>query len=183
MFAGPDAAVYRAMLNNLRPSRIIEAGSGFSTAVALDEAVANPHLAGLEITCIEPYPQRLLSLLRPDDKVNLLRYPVQDVPLKTSGKLDAGRHLVHRLLACRQGRVGCSVVDAARLTITRARRGRACAGRVLAVHYPEGWLAEWRVWNEAYFLHTFLVGNAEWEILLFSSWLWAVHPVTAGTDL
>jgi len=44
------------MLDYLQPGRIIEAGSGWSTAVAKDEADENPAIAGLEVTCIEPYP-------------------------------------------------------------------------------------------------------------------------------
>jgi hypothetical protein len=70
MFGSADASVYRAMLGWLHPKRIIEVGSGFSTAIALDE--------GYAVTCIEPYPERLLSLTRPGDPVTLLKQPVQD---------------------------------------------------------------------------------------------------------
>jgi hypothetical protein len=61
----------------VKPSRIIEIGSGFSTACMLDsseEIGITP-----EITCIEPYADRLKSLLRPADKVEILESPVQDV--------------------------------------------------------------------------------------------------------
>ena len=37
MFGWADAAVHRAMLGWLQPKRIIEAGSGYSTMIALDE--------------------------------------------------------------------------------------------------------------------------------------------------
>jgi hypothetical protein len=53
--------------------------------------------------------------------------------------------------------------------------------------YPEEWLRERRDWTEGYLVHAFLAGNAEWEILLFSSWLWQCHPELAAgktnTDL
>ena len=60
---------------------------------------------------------------------------------------------------------------------------RLAPGVVVHVHdifwpfeYPPEWLAERRDWTESYLLHAFLAGNREWEILLFSSWLWARHP-------
>lgn len=56
MFGSADASVYRAMLSWVQPKRIIEAGSGYSTMIALDE--------GYPVTCIEPYPDTLLSLAR-----------------------------------------------------------------------------------------------------------------------
>jgi len=89
MFGVSDAAVYRAMITHLRPARIIEVGSGYSTAVALDEADADPGLAPLHITCIEPYPDRLLSLLTDSDRdrVTLLRQPVQDAGLSLYAQL------------------------------------------------------------------------------------------------
>ena len=42
--------------------------------------------------------------------------------------------------------------------------------------YPETWLREHRDWTEDYLLHAFLIGNSDWEILWFSSWLWHSHP-------
>src|SRR5712691_11157574 len=38
MFGAADAALYRGMLTRLRPARVVEVGSGYSTAIALDEA-------------------------------------------------------------------------------------------------------------------------------------------------
>ncbi len=42
--------------------------------------------------------------------------------------------------------------------------------------YPAEWLREHRDWTENYLLHAFLIGNASWEILFFSSWFWRCHP-------
>jgi predicted O-methyltransferase YrrM len=74
-----DAITLRMMLNLVKPRRIIEIGSGFSTACMLDSSEE----IGLvpEITCIEPYPERLKSLLRPTDRVDIFESPVQDVSL------------------------------------------------------------------------------------------------------
>jgi hypothetical protein len=82
MFGSADASVYRAMLSWVQPKRIIEAGSGYSTMIALDE--------GYPVTCIEPHPDMLLSLARRGDPITLLRQPVQDVPLSLYEELGAG---------------------------------------------------------------------------------------------
>ena len=175
MFGHADAAVYRAILGYLRPSRIIEVGSGFSTAVALDEADRNPSLAGLEMICVEPYPQRLLALLRPSDHVTLLRCPVQDVSLEAFDKLGAGDILF--IDSSHVAKAGSDVTWLLLQVLPRLAPG-------VAVHlhdifwpftYRADWLEERRDWNEAYFLNAFLSGNASWEILLFSSWLWHQH--------
>ncbi len=67
MYGPADAAVYRAKLAHLRPARLIEVGSGYSTALALDEAEANREVAALEITCIEPFADRLPGILSESD--------------------------------------------------------------------------------------------------------------------
>ena len=176
MFGHADAAVYRAMLGYLRPSRIIEVGSGFSTAVALDEADTYPGLTGLDITCVEPYPERLLALLRPSDHVTLLRSPVQDVPLEAFEKLGAGD-----ILFIDSSHVAKAGSDLAWLLLRVLPRLASGVGVHLhdifwPFSYRADWLEERRDWNEAYFLHAFLSGNADWEILLFASWLWQQHP-------
>jgi hypothetical protein len=75
------------MINAVRPKRIIEVGSGFSTACMLD--TADELSLALEITCIEPDPVRLKGLLRSSDRVELLECPVQDVDISLFSKLEA----------------------------------------------------------------------------------------------
>ena len=88
-YGAADAAIYRAMLGHLRPSRLLEVGSGYSTALALDEADANQSLSGLEITCIEPFPERMLSVITEADRdrLTLIRQPVQDAVHSGPGSL------------------------------------------------------------------------------------------------
>lgn len=176
MFGPPDAAVYRAMLNHLRPKRIIEVGSGYSTAIALDETDVG--LSELQITCIEPFPERLLSLLTADDgsRITLIRQPVQETApdiYKQLGERDVlfidSTHVV---------KAGSDVVRLILHVLPRL-----APGVIVHLHdifwpfeYPATWLREHRDWTEAYLLHAFLMGNANWEILFFSSWLWRCHP-------
>ena len=75
-----DATIYACMLRHLQPRRLIEVGSGSSSAVALD--VIDRFLTERpRITFIEPYPSFLESLLRPEDRccVEIITSGVQDV--------------------------------------------------------------------------------------------------------
>jgi predicted O-methyltransferase YrrM len=178
MFGPADAAVYRAMLADLRPRHVIEVGSGYSTAVALDEADSNPELSGLEITCIEPFPERLLGIIKESDRkrLTLLRQPVQDVDAAAYQRL--GRNDVLFVDSTHVVKAGSDVV-----WIFLHVLPTLAPGVVVHVHdvfwpfeYPARWLQQRRDWTEAYLLHAFLAGNANWEILFFSSWFWRRRP-------
>jgi predicted O-methyltransferase YrrM len=183
MFTAADAALYRAILRHFRPKRVIEIGSGYSTAIALDTADA--HLDGLDLTCVEPYPERLLSLLEKGDaaRLNLLRRPVQDVPLDTYAALETGDVLF--IDSTHVAKAGSDVV-----WIFFEVLPHLAPGVIVHVHdvfwpfeYPREWLAEHRDWTEDYLLRAFLLGNSQWEMLLFGSWLWKEHPSVIPADL
>jgi predicted O-methyltransferase YrrM len=178
MYGPADAAVYRAMLAHLRPARLIEVGSGYSTALALDEAEANREVAALEITCIEPFAGRLLGILSESDcrRLTLLRKPVQDVDPATYDRLRADDVLF--VDSTHVVKAGSDVV-----WIFLHVLPRLAPGVVVHVHdvfwpfeYPAHWLEQRRDWTEAYLVHAFLAGSASWEILFFSSWFWRCHP-------
>ena len=77
-----DGIILRTMIQHYRPRRIIEIGSGHSTACMLDTA-DELGLADLRLTCIEPNPERLLAALRPEDtaRLELHRCGVQEMDL------------------------------------------------------------------------------------------------------
>jgi predicted O-methyltransferase YrrM len=175
-YGSADGAVYRAVLNCLSPARVIEVGSGFSTAILLDEI--DRSLPQTSVTCIEPFPQRLFDLLRESDtgRLTLHKKPVQDVPLDVYDQLSPGDVLfIDSTHVVKAG----SDVNWLFLHVLP----RLAPGVVVHVHdvfwpfeYPKKWLVERRDWTEDYLLRAFLIGNADWEIMLFSSWLWRCHP-------
>jgi predicted O-methyltransferase YrrM len=174
MFGIADAAVYHAMLCKAPPRRVVEIGSGFSTAVLLDAAEANGF--DIDITCVEPYPDRLLGLLRASDNVTLIRKPAQDAPTELMTSLEAGDILF--IDSSHVAKAGSDV-----LWLFLRVLPRLAPGVVVHVHdvfwpfeYPSTWLNEHRDWNEDYLLNAFLCHNNAWEIELFSSWLWEMHP-------
>lgn len=174
MFGIADAAVLHAMIRHLAPQRIIEVGSGYSTAMLLDTA----DQAGLdiEITCIEPYPDRLMHILRPHDRVSLVSKPVQEVALSSFTSLED--HDILFIDSTHVAKAGSDVLWLFLHVLPRLR-----SGVVVHVHdifwpfeYPETWMREGRDWTEAYLLNAFLCHNNSWDLLFFSSWLWRQHP-------
>lgn len=170
MYDSADALVYLGMIRRLQPARVIEVGSGFSTAMLLD--TAERFLAGVDITCVEPYPDRLNALLRPKDEVRLIKSPVQDVPVETFMELKANDILF--IDSTHVAKAGSDV-----LWLYLHVLPRLAEGVIVHVHdvfwpfeYPSNWLQEGRSWNEAYFLHAFLCQNSAWQLELFNSWLW-----------
>jgi predicted O-methyltransferase YrrM len=177
MYGPGDAAVFRAMLAQLRPVRLIEVGSGYSTALALDEAEHNSDLSDLEITCIEPYPERLLNLLKDadHDRITLLRQPVQELPVTTYERLGPGDVLF--IDSTHVVKTGSDVVWLFLHVLPML-----VPGVVVHIHdvfwpfeYPDAWLRQHRDWTEAYLAHAFLLGNSHWQIVFFSSWFWHCH--------
>jgi hypothetical protein len=84
-----DAILLHCMIRHLRPRRIIEVGSGFSSCMILD---TNELLfdGSIETTFIDPCPELLLSLVKQEDKqrIKLIPSRLQDVDL---GEFDALR--------------------------------------------------------------------------------------------
>lgn len=167
-FGPGDARTLQAMLRHLRPKRIVEIGSGYSSALMLD--VADEHLDdAVEITFIEPFDELLSSLLRPEDldRVDLVAEPVQDVDPARFEALEAGD--VVFIDSTHVVRAGSDVTSDVFEVLPRLRPG-------VAVHfhdmfypfeYPEAWIREGRVWTEAYLLRAFLAYNDAFEIMLF----------------
>jgi len=94
-FPPADAFAYYGMLRQLKPKKILEIGSGFSTQVAI-EAVKKNEVG--TITCIEPYPR---DLLKENTQITLIESILQDVGDDIFSSLDAGDILfideIHRL--------------------------------------------------------------------------------------
>lgn len=85
-FGYGDAITMYSLFRNYKPSRVVEVGSGYSSAAMMD---VNDLFLEQEIqfTFVEPYPERLLGLLR-QEKPTMLRQPVQEIPLETFRNLD-----------------------------------------------------------------------------------------------
>lgn len=165
-----DALFLHCMLRHLQPKRVIEVGSGYSSAVMLD---TNELFLGgrAQLTFIDPDPTTLRSLLRPDDHVEFLQLRVQDVPLDRFDTLEA-----EDVLFIDSTHVAKTGSDVNRLLFDVLPRLKE--GVYIHFHdvfypfeYPKEWVYEGRAWNEDYILRAFLSYNGAFEIVLFANWL------------
>jgi predicted O-methyltransferase YrrM len=175
-FLHGDAIVLYAMLRRLRPKRVVEVGSGFSSAAMLD---TNDKFLGGEIqfTFIDPYPNRLLGLLSEADKRRhrVVQERVQDVAVEEFLSLAAGDVLF--IDSSHVVKIGSDVRHLLWNVLPRLQPG-------VVVHfhdimwpfeYPQDWVLRGNAWNEAYFLRTFLQYNDVFPIEYFNSYVAIVH--------
>ncbi|HEY6131479.1 MAG TPA: class I SAM-dependent methyltransferase, partial [Halioglobus sp.] len=89
-FSYCDAIILFCMIRKMKPNKIIEAGSGFSSCVSLDtnDLFFN---GNIDLTFIEPYPRLLRSLLTDEDENRVRTIPcrLQDVELSEFDSLQA----------------------------------------------------------------------------------------------
>jgi len=171
-----DALTLHGMLRLIRPHRLIEIGSGHSSAMMLD--TVEHYLGGkTELTFIEPYPELLESLLRNGDRerITIVPTPLQQVPLDTFHVLEPGDVLfidsTHVL------KTGSDVAWLYANVLPSIK-----AGVWVHIHdmfypfeYPKEWVMEGRAWSEVYLVRAFLACNADFEIVLFNDWLEKFH--------
>ena len=183
-FTYGDAVVLHAMLRWLRPRRLVEIGSGYSSALILD---TNERYLDNTLRCtfVEPYPDRLLGLLSDTDRARteILVSPLQDVDLAFLDELEEGD--VFFVDSSHISRIGSDVNQLVFEVLPRISRG-------VFVHfhdifypfeYPEIWVAEGRGWNEAYLLRAYLQSNHRYRIRLWNSYLAAFHAAEVSSKL
>lgn len=171
-FSYADGVTLFCMLRHLRPKRVVEVGSGYSSALMLD---TNDRFLGRSIrfTFVEPHPERLESLIWDADRAatTILRHPVQETPLSVFDELEAGDVLF--IDSSHVGKTGSDVNFLLFEVLPRLARG-------VHVHfhdifhpfeYPKGWIEEGVAWNEAYLLRAFLQYNHAFEIEFFVSFV------------
>jgi hypothetical protein len=177
-----DAIFLFAMLRHLRPKRVIEIGSGFSSAAMLDtnERFLDRAVA---LTFIDPDLTTLESLLRADDRVETIAARVQDVPLARFDALAAGDVLF--VDSTHVAKTGSDVNQILFEIVPRLGSG-------VYVHfhdvfypfeYPKEWVFEGRAWNEDYLLRAFLAFNGAFEVVLFSQYLARFHREWLAREL
>jgi predicted O-methyltransferase YrrM len=170
-FGRGDAIVLRAMINANRPRRIIEIGSGFSTACILDSA-SHAGIRDLQLTCVEPYPNRLNEILRCEDRsrLELIEKVVQELPVDRVRELQKGDILF---------------IDSTHVLKTGSDvhyelfhlLPNLSSGVIIHFHdiqfpfeYPDAWIFEENYsWNETYAVRAFLMYNEAFQITFFNN--------------
>ena len=171
-----DAIFLYCMIRHLKPKKIIEVGSGFSSSVTLD---TNEKFMGNSINCIfiEPYPERLESLLTNEDKgnVKIHKKRLQEIPLEVFKELRENdilfvdsthvtkfdsdvNYIIHKTLPVLAQGVHIHFHDI-----------------FYPFEYPREWLLQGRAWNEQYILRAFLEFNKDFKIVMFNTYLESMY--------
>ncbi len=175
-FAYSDAIYLYLMLRHLRPQRVIEVGSGFSSAAMLDTSERFLQNS-VQFTFIDPDLSTLQALWREEDAANVttLGMRVQDVPLPLFETLQSGD-----ILFVDSSHVTKTGSDVNRLLLEVIPR--LASNVYVHIHdiqypfeYPRPWVYEGRAWNEVYLVRAFLEFNDAFEIMLFPSYLALFH--------
>lgn len=165
-FPPGDSEFLYSVVRLLKPRRIVEVGSGFSTLMML-EAIAKNRLDEAayrcELRCIEPYEMKWLEQV---EGVELIRQRVEDVDAAVVRKLEA-----NDVLFIDSSHVIRPQGDVLRLVLEFLPVLQP--GVLVHVHdiftprdYPALWLVDQvRLWNEQYLLEAFLTCNSQFRVI------------------
>jgi hypothetical protein len=175
-FNQTDALGLFMILNHYKPKKIIEVGSGFSSACMFDTYEKFIKLP-VDITLIEPYPERLKMLLGNDRNLGyeLKETNVQQVESSFFYSLNKDD-----LLFIDSSHISKAGSDLNYLLFSILPTLKS--GVIIHFHdicypfeYPKEWIYDGVYWNEVYLIRAFLMNNPSYEILLFNHFLGTKH--------
>ena len=171
-FAGLDAAALYTMVRKIRPQRIVEVGSGYSTHISVRALERNGQG---KLTSVEPNPTA--NLLKLSNRIQNIQCRIQEAPTEIFASLGPGD-----ILFIDSSHVSCLGSDV-NFEIFEILPGLP-AGAIVHFHdvflpfeYPREWVVNRRwSWNEQYLLYAFLRMNESFEIWMPNSYVIRRHP-------
>jgi hypothetical protein len=173
-----DAIFLNLIIRHFKPKSIIEIGSGYSSAVMLDtnELFFNNKI---NLTFIEPYPERLFTLFKNLDKDNhkMIISDLEDIDIKIFDNLNE-----NDILFVDSTHVSKTDSDVNKIIFEILPRLKK--GVLIHFHdifypfeYPREWVINWKGfgWNESYILKAFLMYNNQFKIIMFNTFLEHFH--------
>jgi hypothetical protein len=164
------------MLRALRPARIIEIGSGHSSACMLD--TSDLYLdKETQFTFIDPYCAKLRTMLLESDleRVTILEMPVQEVDLALFDQLNTNDVLF--VDSSHVMKIGSDLHTLFFDILPRLKPGVYI--HIHDVRYPFQYylpfLERGYFWNEAYMLRAFLQFNGAFHIVFWLNYLLNIH--------
>src|SRR5687767_8552538 len=177
-FAGFDAAVYYSLIRHLKPKRVIEIGSGYSTRFAGKALARNAD--GATLTCIDPHPERLNGS---NLNIALIQKRVEEIDVDFFSQLEANDILF--IDSSHTVKFGSDVCYEFLDVLPTLKPGVWV--HVHDIFFPHDYPAEWILkrrlaLNEQYLLEAFLSFNREFQVALANQWLKLDHA-TAVNEL
>lgn len=170
-FCESDGTMLYSFLRYLQPKKLVEVGSGYSSALMLD--TAQQFNLDTKFTFIEPYPERLYGVIKNDDKqkTEILEQSVQSIPIHKFEELEE-----NDVLFIDSSHVSKHQSDVNFLFFEVLPSLKK--GVVIHIHdifypfdYPKAWIERGRAWNEGYLLKAFLQYNHHFQIELFNDYI------------
>jgi len=171
-FGYGDGSILHAMLRLHRPKRLVEVGSGYSSACSIE--TIDRYLNGeVEVSFIEPYPELLLKLLGEDRAAQCTIHVnrVQDTDPEVFGQLEDGDFLF--IDSTHVMKTGSDVCHELFNILPLLKTGVFIHFHDIfwPFEYSRKWVVEEnRSWNEIYGLRAFLMYNKSFEITFFNDW-------------
>jgi hypothetical protein len=176
MYSYSDAIFLYCMIRHLKPNRIVEIGSGFSSCVALD---TNELFFGgsISTTFVEPYPAPLMSLVKRQDieKMRTISLRLQDVDI---GEFEAlGPNDILFVDSTHVSKINSDVNRIFFEILPRLRSGVHIHFHDIfyPFEYPNWWVYSGMASNEAYMLRTFLQFNDAFSIVFMNTFMERYH--------
>jgi hypothetical protein len=176
-FSYADAMMFYAMLRKHRPRRVVEVGSGHSSACLLDTV---ERYLGNEtaLTLVDPHPELALSLMTDADKsrTRFVAKPIQEVGLALCDELAANDILF--IDSTHVAKTGSDVCHEFFNILPFLNEGVLIHFHDMfyPFEYPDAWVYdENRSWNEIYLMRAFLMNNDAFEIVFFNDYFWRFY--------
>ena len=183
-FGHGDGSLLHAMLRRYRPRRLVEVGSGYSSACSID--TIDHYLDGaVDVSFVEPYPALLLKTL---GKEKASQYTIhasgaQDTSMEVFERLEAGDFLF--IDSTHVMKTGSDVCHELFKVLPALQPG-------VFIHFhdifwPFEYLPSWivnenRSWNEIYGMRAFLMYNNAFEIVFFNDYFARNHRDLIAAD-
>ena len=183
-FRYSDAIVLYGIISVFRPSKIIEVGSGFSSAVMMDIQNYNND-CDIDLVFIDPYADRLKSVISDASvtNVSIIESGVQYVDIDLFSGLNEDDILF--IDSSHVVKAGSDVKYIFSDIIPILKKGV-----LVHIHdimwpfeYPDEWTDVGTAWNESYFVRSFLQYNDSFEIVYFNSFMNQEHRGAVGSKM
>lgn len=178
-FEKVDAELLYSLTRELKPKRIIEVGSGFSTKLAVQAIRRNTSSDPsyrCDILAIEPYANRVADDEFPGT-MKMIRRPVQNVELEVFEQLQENDFLF--VDSTHVGKIGSDVIFEVCEILPRLRSGVYVHFHdiFMPYEYPRIWVVEdHNFYVEQYLLQAFLTFNPKFEVIWASYYMLQKYP-------
>jgi len=166
-FSYGDAMAYYCLVRWLRPRRIVEIGSGFSTLVA--DAAIRGNGTG-EIVCIEPYPRPFLPQIRSVSRV--IAKPIQAITPEAFAELLAPADMLF-IDSTHTVKIGSDCLYIYLVLMPAITQALTVHSHDIFLPFgmPPAWSRDLQLhWTEQYLLYAYLLGNSSARVVFGSAY-------------